>query len=101
MAKDYSQVVAEHLRITVLRLLLEDPGYSGNEALLVDMSTAYGFSPSRDRMRTELDWLREQGLVTLSGPEHCRTARLTERGADVAAGRATAPGVKRPGPGEL
>ena len=98
---DYQTLVAEHLRITVLRLTAEGPSYSINESLLVDLSTSYGFNPSRDRMRTELNWLAEQGLVTLSGPDHCRTAKLTERGADVAAGRATVPGIKRPGPGEL
>ncbi|MDK2955401.1 MAG: hypothetical protein PWQ57_897 [Desulfovibrionales bacterium] len=102
MAKDsYGAVVSEHLRITVLRLLTEWPGYTLNESVLVDLSRDYGFSPSRDRMRTECAWLAEQGLVVVDGPAHCRIVQLTERGGDVAAGRTTVPGVKRPGPGDL
>jgi hypothetical protein len=97
---DYNATVSEHLRITVLRLLEEDPDYSLNESILVDLSEQYAFTPSRDRMRTELYWLQEQGLVTLSG-QGFLVAKLTDRGSDVARGRVTVPGVKRPSPGEL
>jgi hypothetical protein len=96
----YAKTVTEHLRITLLRLLLEAPAYTLNESLLTDLTESYGFTPSRDRTRTELAWLNEQGLVALGGPEHCMTARLTTRGADVAQGRTTVPGVKRPEPGD-
>lgn len=95
----YEKHIIEHLRITILRLLLEQTDYTLNESLVVDMSTEYGFSPSRDRVRSELYWLREQGLVELREPSGLAVATLTERGADVAAGRALAPGVKRPSPG--
>lgn len=97
----YAQIITEHLRVTLLRLLADAPGYKLNESLLTDLSKDYGFDPSRDRTRTELAWLAEQGLVNLDGPDHCRTARLTSRGLDVAEGRATVPGVKRPEPGDL
>ncbi len=97
----YQEVVAAHLRITILRLLLEQPDYALNESVLLDAVAAFGFAPSRDNLRAELAWLREQGLVALSGVPHCQVATLTQRGEDVAACRATVPGVKRPRPGEL
>ena len=91
----YSEHVTEHLRITILRLLDESPAMRSNESLIADAVGEYGFAPSRDKMRTELAWLAEQGLVTLDG-DSCLVATLTARGEDVDKCRATAPGVKRP-----
>jgi len=93
----YDVVITEHLRITILRLLEEVPSRTLNESILLDKSEPYGFAPSRDRLRTELRWLEEQGLVRLSGGP-CLVATLTERGEDVARCRVTVPGVKRPSP---
>lgn len=92
----YAQVVTEHLRITILRLLEEEPDRRQNESVLADAAATYGFAPSRDRIRTELHWLEEQGLVTLVESSGCLVASLTGRGEDVATCRATVPGVKRP-----
>lgn len=95
---NYEQTIAEHMRITLLRLLAEDPDYTLNESLLTDLTENYGFTPSRDRVRTELAWLKEQGLLKLDTGNGLVIAILTERGADVARGRVTVPGVKRPSP---
>jgi repressor of nif and glnA expression len=94
MSKAYEIDLSEHLRITILRLLDE---YNGilNESLLSDMVLKYGFTPSFDKLRTELSWLEEQGLIKCSGHE-CIVATLTRRGEDVAKCRVTVPGVKRP-----
>ena len=97
----YDQVVAEHLRITVLRLLADQNDYALNESLLLDLVAGFGFAPSRDKLAVQLAWLAEQGLVSLSGPDHCQVATITQRGLDVAQCRATVPGVKRPRPGEI
>ena len=99
MAANYEDTVREHLRITLLRLLAEQPDYTLNESILADLSTAYGFNPSRDRVRTELAWLREQGLVTTEDLGGFVVATLTERGEDAARGRVVVPGIKRPRPG--
>lgn len=98
---NYQELVAEHLRITILRRLLEQSDYALNESLLLDLVEPLGFAPSRDNLRAQMAWLAEQGLVTLGGLDHCQVATLTARGEDVARGRATVPGVKRPRPGEL
>ena len=94
----YEQTIQEHLRLTLLRLLAEDPDYTLNDSLLTDLTADYGFTPSRDKVRPELSWLKEQGLVTADNDPHITIATLTERGADVARGRVTVPGIKRPSP---
>lgn len=97
---DYKDDTARHLRITILRLLHEQNSYSLNESLLLDVIDRYGFRPSRDSLIAQLAWLEEQRLVSLSGPDHCRVATLSTRGADVAEGRKIITGVKHPRPGE-
>jgi repressor of nif and glnA expression len=92
---NYAEHVTEHLRITILRLLDESPSMKSNESVIVDAVNEYGFAPSRDKVRTELHWLKEQGLVDLKG-ESCLVAGLTARGEDVAKCRVVIPGVKRP-----
>ena len=95
----YERTIQEHLRITLLRLLVDDPNYTLNDSMLTDLTEPYGFNPSRDKVRTELNWLKEQGLVTTDNDPGITIATLTERGMDVANGRTTVPGVKRPSPG--
>lgn len=98
MAVNYEETVREHLRITLLRLLNEQPDCTLNESLLTDLSGSYGFSASRDRVRTELAWLAEQGLVEVDDMCGLQVATLTTRGEDVAMARVLVPGVKRPRP---
>lgn len=98
---DYGNIVAEHLRITILRLLSEHPSYTLNDSMIRDLVPRFGFRPSRDSIRTQLAWLAEQGLVTVSCNGDCHVAHLTERGEEVAKGYATVPGVKRPSPGDV
>lgn len=98
MAVNYADTVKEHLRITLLRLLNEQPDCTLNESILTDMSGVYGFASSRDRVRTELAWLKEQGLVTIDDTCGLMVACLTDRGEDVAESRVVVPGVKRPRP---
>ena len=95
----FADLVTADIRLVILRCLNEDPGYDLNESMLQSMLEAMGHNVSRDRVRTELAWLAEQGLVTVTVVMSVQVATLTQRGADVATGRATVPGVKRPRPG--
>lgn len=91
---------ASHLRLAILGLLAEAPGYSLNAAIATDALGSLGLGASRDQVRSEIAWLAEQGLVTGDElPGGLVVATLTERGQDVASGRATVPGVQRPSPG--
>lgn len=89
-----------HLRLTLLRLLVEQPGYRANSSILTDAADrAAGFAATRDQVKTELMWLAEQGLVINNSQiEGLIVSTLTERGNDVAKGLASVPGVQKPGP---
>lgn len=47
----YAQKVQEHLRITILRLLVDDPNYTMNDSIITDLATEFGISPTRDQVR--------------------------------------------------
>ena len=99
MSGSFSELLTEDMRLVILRCLNEDRCYSLNDSMLHSMLNVLGHHCSRDKVRTELAWLADQGLVTVSVVVNVQVATLTERGADVAVGRATVPGVKRPRPG--
>lgn len=91
-----SNILTEDQRLVILRSLTEFNGELG-ESVLQDILDDYGHKVSRDAVHTQMAWLAEQGLVRL------RTlvngyfiAELTRRGQDVAEGRASVPGVKKP-----
>ncbi|HFK4066917.1 TPA: ArsR family transcriptional regulator [Kluyvera ascorbata] len=84
-------------RLVLLRSLL-DCGDSANESILQTCLQTYGHKVSRDSVRTQLAWLNEQGLVTLSDVSGCYVAEITGRGDEVASGLITVPGVKKPRP---
>lgn len=94
------QIMNEHQRLVILRLLGEVPGFDLNESILQDGLNAYGLDISRDGLRTQLAWLAEQDLVRLDKVGCTQKAVLTARGEDVANGRALVPGIKRPRAGE-
>lgn len=95
----FTDLLTEHTRLIILRLLAQDAGYDLNESILADLVREFGHSISRDGLRVQLAWLEENGLVTLRTVAGAlQVAKLTGRGGDVAAGRAVVPGVKRPGP---
>lgn len=95
----FANFLREDQRLVILRILNELPGYTSNSSVIYEALTRYGHNPSRDQVKVELRWLEEQGLVTVDDIQTVLVVRLAERGADVAAGRAIVPGVKRPGAG--
>lgn len=96
MNQDYAEVWTEHLRIAVLRSLLDLPNRTGHESLVVDMVNAVSIMADRDQVRGVITWLHEQGLVYAEVRRGSLCAQLTERGERVAEGKSTYPGVKRP-----
>ncbi|MBE8611514.1 hypothetical protein CYG68_03675 [Morganella morganii] len=95
----FADYLREDWRLVMLRILSEMPGYSSNSSVLYNALTQYGHHLSRDQVKTELRWLEEQSLIRAEALESVLVVWLTERGADVAAGRAVVPGVRRPGAG--
>lgn len=97
----YQTTITEDRRLSLLLVLQATPGYSANQFLLSQaIDGVYGHKASIDQVRGDLAWLAEQGLVTTREPGNSGVmlAELTARGADVAAGRAVVPGVKKPLP---
>lgn len=93
----YSEFLREDIRLVMLRLLSEMVGYRANSSVLAMGLDKYGHALSRDQVKTELHWLAEQGALTVTDVGPVLVATLTERGQDIAAGRARVPGIKRPG----
>lgn len=86
-------------RLVILQLLRQTDGFALNDRMLSTALSAFGHKPSGDALLGELAWLAEQGLVETEKVGPFTLATLTRRGADVAEGRSTVPGVKRPEPG--
>lgn len=93
----YRDLVEADIRLAILQVLEEDPDYSHNERILQGALERVGHSISGDRLRTELRWLEEQGLVTIEDVG-LYVVKLTRRGEDIALGRARVDGVARPRP---
>ncbi len=94
---DFSTHLSEDRRLVLLRILAEMPGYRSNSSVLRTLLERWGHTPSRDQVATDLLWLHEQGLVASEQVGKVLVVTLTERGQDVATGRARVPGVARPG----
>lgn len=90
-----NDILTEDRRLVILRSLIDCNG-EANESILQDCLDAYGHNVSRDLVRGLIDWLTEQGLVTVECLSGFYVVTLTGRGEDVAEGRARVSGVKRP-----
>lgn len=88
-------ILTEDRRLVILRSLI-DCNNEANESILNDCLDAYGHNVSRDVVRTQIDWLQEQGLVTVEDLRGFYVVTITGRGQDVAEGRARVSGVKKP-----
>lgn len=93
----FAELIAKDIRLVILRCMAED-GYSLNESILQSALEMFGHNVSRDRVRTEMRWLEEQGLITIEDVAGVLVGKLTGRGADIAAGRCRIDGVKAPRP---
>ena len=97
--KPYRDKVTEDLRLVILQIIERSDGETNTRILGSELPDV-GHRVSADRLRTELAWLAEQGAVTLAEAGSMHVVALTERGADLAAGRTAIPGLRRPAPHE-
>ncbi|MEO0442810.1 MAG: ArsR family transcriptional regulator [Pseudomonadota bacterium] len=94
----YQQLLRDDQRLLVLRGLQEMQGYTANDSIIHTVLEQYGHQISRDQVRTHLSWLSEQGMVEIETIGDTLVATLTIAGSDVATGRSTVAGIKRPSP---
>lgn len=95
--KSFAQRMEEDRRLVLLRVLAAQNNYTANSSVLTHALDHFGHAVSRDWTKTQLTWLGEQGLVSVEDIGPVLVARLTERGQDVASGKAVVPGISRPG----
>lgn len=94
------QAEQERYRLDVLRLLEGTGGYEANHRTIAAALRTRGHHQPADAQADALHWLAGRGLLGTREEAGFVVARLTDRGADVAAGRETVPGVARPMPGD-
>ena len=92
----FAEYLRKDVRLVALRVLSETPGFRANSSVLFNLLDQFGHAVTRDQVETELRWLAEQGLVEVDEAGSVLVAKLTERGQDVAEGRAVVDGVARP-----
>lgn len=93
---NYAEFLRADMRLVVLRILSEMPSYRANSSVISNLLNQLGHSATRDKVKTELRWLDEQGLLKLEEVGSVIVATLTERGQDVAEGRSKVDGIARP-----
>lgn len=115
MSGGWSEFNQADQRLVVLRVLSESLGYKANDSVLQLALESIGHMLSRKVMRGVLHWLYDQGLIRVeilhpSAPAthdpreesaaraHVWVCELTQYGHDVANGRETHIGVRRPSP---
>lgn len=96
MSTPFSDFLRQDQRLVMLRILSEVPQYRSNSSVIHSLLGQFGHHPSRDQVRAELTWLGEQALVSVDDIGSVLVVTLTERGEDVATGRASVPGVSKP-----
>jgi hypothetical protein len=94
----YQEYQSRHRRLSILRILAEAAGYTGNDSLLAMVVNEFGIVSTRDQLRSEISWLRDHGFVTAKDVSGIMVATLTEAGGEIAAGRRSDPGIAKPSP---
>lgn len=97
MSGEYRERHAAMMRRMLLEALQQEPNYMAPDLLLQDALESQAMAVGMDRLRTELAWLAEQGLVERTHGANV----LSLRGSDVALGRVDVPGVQRRPPGGM
>jgi len=98
MMGGFTDFAAEYRRLAILQTLEADQDYEVNEAMLQKALEYLGLAASRDVIRADIAWLRDQGLASTREIMGLWVPRATQRGVDAARGLATVPGVARKGP---
>ena len=95
----YAELYVADLRLAILQLLMH-AGFETNISIIkAGLAEATQHRPGGEQVRAEISWLAERGLVYRRAiGATVEAATITERGEDVACGRAQVPGVHRPLP---
>lgn len=92
----YSETLAKHRRLSILRHLEKSADYTSNVSIITDVLNGVGVTSTRDQVVTDLTWLRDNGFVTYQASGDFIVAEVTSRGVEIALGRTTHPDIQRP-----
>jgi len=98
---NFTDMLAADRRLVILRLLIESNG-SANESVLLSALEALGHGrTTQEDVRADLRFLKDAGAIRLEWfMERIAVAHLLMRGTDIAQGKITVEGIKRPKIGE-
>lgn len=92
----FKDFLAQDRRLCVLRLLSESGG-SLNDSVLHQALEQIGHrNQPREAIRADIRFLLDAGLVVDEWVQHLQIVTITKRGVEVAEGRVTVEGVKKP-----
>jgi len=63
MSEAYDHHNRRHRRLSILRVLASSAEYRSNDSLLATVVNEFGIVSTRDQVRSDLTWLREQGYT--------------------------------------
>lgn len=93
---DYNEHLTAHRRMTILEQLNDAAAYTLHEVDIKTLLSTNGQAVSSDTLRSDLQWLHEQGLVLATRTSSIWIATLTAKGGDVQQGLSHVPGVAKP-----
>jgi len=94
----YRETERKHRRLAILRHLEQCSEYNSNASILTEVLAGVGLRSTRDQVTTELVWLQEQGLLTLTDHGDFMVATIAQAGIEVAQGLSVHPEIQRPRP---
>jgi len=95
-----ADIKCEDRRLLILKALAAENDYSISDRVLRGLLAEFGHSLAMDVLHADLAWLQDIGLLNVEKVSTLSVATITQRGEDVAEGRAVIPGIRRPRPGE-
>ncbi len=95
---DFSDFARRDLRLTILKALAAQPGYTANENILQHEARAVGLNRTREVIRTEMRYLADVGAVEVTEFGSVMIAKLRARGQDHVSGLTVIDGVNLPSP---
>jgi len=95
---NYSAFMQRDLRLTILKSLAAQPGYTANETVLQHEAEAVGIKRPREVIRTEMRFLEGLGAIDLREFGSVLIGTLKQRGHDHVKALALLDGVNPPSP---
>ena len=94
----YNEQMTAFRKLETLNILFAQPAYTAHEFDLKTALKANGHAVASDTLRTDLNWLNEQGLVYIDQTSSVYVITLTARGNETREGLTSVHGVARPEP---